>query len=317
MTRTAKFTFLVVLLSSLDAAAGWDTPGSMRFDLVWEPDRVISNWLDLPAESTELNAEAYFSSDASQFGEQGVLMWAGFNFTVDGAPRYGILLLDIDLTRAPIDGETPVPAGALRAEYLEKWQDQIFFSGELLLGDVWIVDIFFHEDDAGALEGDLALIFADPSNTYPGSRALLRGRFATYPAPSSQRRAAGLTDSNPNSTVHVSSSCSGDVYVADDPGDGCDCGGDDPETSGCEGDTSADSSSVCEAGGSGGCEGDAGSSGCEGDSGSGSCDAGGSSDCATASRPRNAPAVLLGLQRFFPEFIIIGFILFLKRRLRP
>jgi hypothetical protein len=320
--RLTLLTMLVLAATSATAWAGVDAPGSMTFDFIADDSSVIEDWSELPDETVQLSATAYFSSDASSFGEDGVFIWAGFEFIMNDQQRYGILLIDLDMSMAPLDGVTPMPPEAIRAEYLEKWGDQIYFDGQVAIGDVWLVDIFFNQDDDGAVEGDLALVFDDPSGHFPGCRALVRGAFASRPSPSSMRRDMGISEGNQGGTTYVDTSCNGDIYLADDSGEGCDCGGNDPETSGCEGDTGGGSGCEGDSGGSG-CEGDSGGSGCSGsgssggcggDVGGGSCSGGGGSTCAIAGVHRRYHGPLRRVLRFFPQIFALAFIVLLKKR---
>ncbi|HUU00699.1 MAG TPA: hypothetical protein VM425_04575 [Myxococcota bacterium] len=320
--KTGQQTLLVILALALAcsvARAGVDAPGGMTLDFTADDSTVFEDWSELPGDAVQLSATAYFSTDASSFGEDGVFIWAGFEFMKDDQRRYGMLLVDLDMSQAPLDGETPLPHEAVRAEYIEKWGDQIYFQGQVAFGDVWLVDIFFNQDDDGALEGDLALVFDDPSGRFPGCRALVRGAFASRPSPSTLRRNMGIAEGSTGGTTYVDTGCNGDVYLADNSGEGCDCGGNDPETSGCEGDTGG---SGCEgdSGGSG-CEGDSGGSscsgssgGCEGDLGGGSCSGGGGSTCAIAGAHRRLHGPLRRAMRFFPQLFVLLYIVLIKKR---
>jgi hypothetical protein len=306
---------IAFLLSETNiASASFDIPGYLSFRWFADELQAYEYYPDLPQDSPRYEAEAFFSSDASQFGPEGVYVWAGFELESPDGPRYGILLLDLDLTQAPLDGETPIPVSAIRAEYIEKWGDTLFFEGITVLGDVWITDLLYSDEDQNAIEGEFAFLFSDPSGQYPGSRGFLQGRFASEPSPATIRKKYNLSAPGSDDVVYVSSGCYADTYVADDQG--CDCGGEDPEAEGgCEGDTADDS----------GCEGDnsGSSSGCEGDSGgcdggdANAADCGGGSSgggaCATISSSGKRHAPLKGLMRLFPLWISMLFIVLMKR----
>lgn len=302
------FLALLLLLPPSTGQAGIDAPGGLDVEYVRNELEVYQDLQEVPA-GTVISAEAYFSSNASSFGPDGVLVWAGFTTPGEQGRRYGILLLDIDLTRAPLNGEDPVPAGAWRATYLEKRGNEIVFSGQAVLGDVWVLDLFFSHGDDGALEADLALLFADDSGSYSGCRALLQGRLESNPSPAQLRRQRGLPPASED-TIYVDSGCSGDLYVADDPGEGCACGGEDPDAGGCEGDTGGDSSG-CEGdtGGSAACEGDSG--GCGETSGSGACSGSSSSDCVTAGARRGP---WRHFSRYLPQLLALLVLLLGKSR---
>lgn len=322
--------FWTALLLPVQAFAGIDAPGSASFYWDASEEEVYSGFPGIPEGETRDEARAYFSSDASSFGSDAALIWAGIDLESDDGHRYGMLLMDLDLTRAPLNGN-PMPHNAIKAEYIEKKGDQVVFAGEVMQGDVWIRDVLFNEDDEGAVEGDFEMIFADPTGQYPGCRVFMSGRFVTRPSPAGLRTQYGIVNEEPG--VYTDVSCGGDIYVTNE---GCDCGGDDPGAGGCDGDTS---------GGSGGCEGDSGGGGCEGDTGSGcggsgggGCDGGGGGGgcsggggggcsggggggaCAAAhasvspSHRRGWP--LRGLMRMFPWACGILFVVLMKRKYR-
>ena len=324
-----RYAILLLLVGiSFPARAGIDAPGSVHFHWLAEEETVLEEYPDLPPDAERFHGRAYFNSDASGFGSDGVLIWGGFELEGPAGHGYGMLLLDLDLTMAPLDGETPMPHGAIRAEYLETWADEVLFEGEAILGDVWILDVLFHQDDEGAVEGDFAFIFADPTGADPGCRVFLDGQFFTEPSPGQLRDKYHVPDTHGDAT-YIDTSCSGDIYYVDDP-QGCDCGGTDPDSSGgCEGDT-ADGSDCsgcegdaggCDSGG-GGCEGDVGGGcgggggGCSG-GGGGGCSGGGGGACGAATagiRARGAP--LRGVMKFFPEIVVLLFIWGMRRRIR-
>ncbi|MBN2494362.1 MAG: hypothetical protein JXR96_07230 [Deltaproteobacteria bacterium] len=310
---------LALLASAAAARGGMDSPGSASFLLLADDGRVYRDFDTLPPEEqfVEGFAEAFFSSDASEFGEDGALVWIGFEDS--DRQRAGTLLFDIDLRRAPVDGETPVPRNAIRASYSEGDSDGLAFEGVALDGEIWIVDALYHSDDEGALEGEFVLIFEGRAG---GSRVFIQGHFISEPSPSRTRKDMGISDPVDEDHLYVETGCSGDVYVADDPGSGCDCGGEDTEGGGCEG----DSGGGCEGDGGegGGCEGDAGGSGgCDGGGGGGcegggdvggGCGGGGGGDCATAGRVGSLP--MRALSRLFPELSALVFIAWMRRRRR-
>jgi hypothetical protein len=321
------FILLLMVGTSFPARAGIDAPGSIHFHWLAEEETVYSDYPEIPPDAERFHGRAYFNSEASRFGSDGVYIWGGFDLVGPAGRGYGMLLLDLDLTMAPLDGETPMPHGAIRAEYIETWEDQVLFEGEAVVGDVWIIDVLFHQDDEGAVEGDFAFVFADPRGVDPGCRVFLDGQFITDPSPGSLREKYGVPDDV--EVGYVSHGCSGDFYVADGDPDGCDCGGEDPDASGgCEGDTADGSDcSGCEGdtgggcdGGGGGCEGDVGGGcsgsggGCSGGGGAG-CSGGGGGACAAATaglRARGAP--LRGVMKFLPEMVVLVFIGRMRRR---
>jgi hypothetical protein len=213
-----------------------------------------------------------------------------------------------------------MPHGAVRAEYIEMWNDEILFEGEAVIGDVWLVDLIIHESDEGAVEGDFAMIFAGMGGAYPGSRVFMRGRFATRPSPASFRSGHRVDYPDEDGAVYVDTGCSGDVYIADDS-EGCDCGGEDPDAGGgCEGDTAdsgggceGDTGGGCEGGSGGGCEG-GGSGGCSGgDVGGGACSGG---DCAHVRPGGRSSRPLRTAMRMFPEIAVLLFLFGMKRKYR-
>ena len=307
---------LLCAFSAPTARASFDLPGSFSFEFVRDDNRYYSSFEDVPA-GEKLSTDAYFNSAASSFGESGVLVWAGFRLPGTES-RYGILLLDLDLTRAPFDGQTPLPADAVRVKYLEKWSDRVLFEGRTVLAEVWLVDVFFSHDDEGSLELDVALLVAGGAPEFPGSRALLQGRLVSDPSPQQVRQQHGLPPHGGDDEVYVEAGCNGDIYLPDDTGQGCDCGGEDPDSGGCEGDTGPDSGCEGDDESGSGCEGDtSSSSSCEGDTGGGCSDASGSSscsgssssDCSTvgrAKRPRHF--------RYLPQTLAVCLVVCLRRR---
>ncbi len=304
---------LALTAIAMPARADVDSPGSLIFDFLAQEQTVYSSFADVPGDalfSRALTRQTFFSSDASSFGEGGVLVWAGFGLEGDPeGPRYGMLFVDLDLSRAPSDGDTPMPASAVRAEYLEKRGDEILFDGEPLAGYVWIVDIVFHEDDKGGVEGEFEFIFTDRDLADNGCRVFLKGLFITDPSPGQLRQQYDIAGDYDDEYVGVG--CTGGASVTDeDPG----CGGEDPEAGGCEG-------GGCEGDSGGGCEGDAGG-GCEGDTGGGAgCEgsAGGTSDCSThaaALRPRRSGGPLRACMRLLPQISCLLFITWMRRRYR-
>jgi len=315
-TRPGLLAWLLLLLPAT-VRAGIDAPGWLSVEYVRNELESYESLEEIPA-GTMLAADAYFSSNASSYGPDGVLVWAGFTTPGEQGRRYGILLLDIDLSRAPLDGQTPVPAGAWQASFLEKRGNEIVFSGRAVLGDVWVLDLFFSHGDDGALEADLALLFADDGGRFPGCRALLQGRLESDPSPSLLRQQRGLPPDS-SDTVYVDTGCSGDVYLADDTGQGCACGGEDPDAGGCEGDTGGDSGCEGDTGGGSGCEGDTGGSaacaadsgGCGNTSGSGACSGSSSSNCSTAGRRRGP---WRRFSRYLPQLLALLVLLVGRRR---
>ena len=321
----AGLCLLVLCLGAGPARAGVDAPGDLGFEFLADEDQRYQAWLDVPDKapfSETWTQEVFFSTDASAFGEDGVLIWAGFPLEGDPeGPRYGMLWIDLNLAQTPHDDLTPMPHKAVRAEYLEKRGDTILFSALAEIGDVWIVDIVFHEDDGGALEGDFAFIFIDPANPEAGSRVFKRGLFITQPSPADLLTSLGGDPSDPGDEEYATVDCSGDIYLADD---GSGCGGDDSEGGGCEGDTSTESGCEGDSSGGSGCEGDAAGDSCSGcgDAADGCGDAAGSAGaCSGAANAAVRPSRIRGaplriLTRLLPEISALLFITWLRRRNR-
>lgn len=309
----------VLLGAALPATAGMDAPGQMSFDFLAEEDSVYHDRSELPAEApfAEGWAEAFFSSDASEFGQDGAFVWGGLDLSGPDGPRYGILLMDLNLAAAPLDG-SPMPHRAVRAEYLEKRGNDLLFSGSAVTGDVSIIDLLFHPGDDGAVEGRFEFFFVDPDGLHSGCRVLLDGVFSTDPSPTRMREIHHLPPvESDGSNVYVGIDCSGAIYAADE-GDGG-CGGED--ASGCEGDTTDDGAG-CEGDGSASsdCSGDGEAAGsCEGDTaGGGDCGDCGSASASTIATPgahrARSGGPLRGLMRFFPEIVTLLFIGAWRRR---
>jgi hypothetical protein len=321
-TRNTRwpFAFPVLLLGLAGpAGASFDLPAGASFDFWADDGRTLTHWEELPGDEdfAPASADAYVSSDASRFGQDGALVWMDFELLGPDGPRHGILLLDLDLARAPLDGETSMPPAAVRASYLEKRGDQVLFEGQAVAAEVWIVDVLFHEDDQGALELDFALLLRGAAPGSNGARALVRGRLVSEPSPARLRARYGYDPpADSGAATYVDIGCAGAVYASDDPdsGGGCDC----------DGDTSGEGGSDCEGGGedsSDSCEGDAGgtastSSSCEGDSGGGAdCDCAGDAQAATRAT-RRARGPLPVLQRWLPQLGVLFGLVWLRRRHR-
>lgn len=336
--------------------ASFDCPGRMEYEFFADEEtrHFALETLAPDAEFTRGSAGAFFSSDASEFGDSGVLIWSAIQLEGPEDHRTGMLLLDLNLEGAELagQGDRLFPNGMARASYHEKHGDQILFEGEAVFGNLWLRDVFLIDQEDSALDVEFALIFADASQTYPGSRVLI-GTLATRISPYARRWeyrhfAPGTEvrevhtgcDGEVYLEEHDSSGCDGDTYQDDTYQDDSGCEGDayDDSDSGCGGgDDYYDDSSSCEgdtydSGGSD-CEGDSGgydsSSSCEGDSGgfddSGGCesDSSDSAACddayAATMRPRRRSrgGPLRAVLRFLPEIVGIFFITRLRRRFRP
>jgi hypothetical protein len=308
--RCAAWLALVLLgLAAPAVRAGIDSPAWAGFDfgadeLQRHPDldRLPA---DMPFYPTE-SRRAFASSDASQFGDQGVLLWVEWTLTGDElGDRHAALFIDLDLRWLPADADQTLPLDAMVIEYFEKRGDELVFYARPMVADVWVNDLIDSSDDEGAIEIEFDLLLADPAGAHPGCRVLLQGLLLTEPSPAELRERYGLGSPDaPDSGSEVAVGCTGDIYLADSCGG---CGGGDPDAEvdggGCEGDT----------GGGSGCEGDTGGGGCEGDAGGGAC-----SDAARAAtrRPRPSGGLLAGLLRFLPELTGLAFIGWLRRRRR-
>lgn len=322
---TCMFALACFCLPSV-AKAAVDAPCVVRVDFLAEENIEYRSFADVPEDapfSLAEASEAFASSDASSFGMDGALLFAGFILDAPGGQRYGMLSVDIDLANMPDRVDDPMPKSAIRARYLEMQGDDVLFRGSLVAGDVWMVDWYISNGDKGAIEGDFAFIFEGEQG---GCRVLERGMFLSQPSPVALRNTTGGRDDSGSydDDEYSSVGCDGDVIFLGDSGG---CGGEDPNdgSSGCEGDTSSDS---------GGCNGDSSSSsaGCEGDSSDGGCSGSGSSGCdnsgdsgACSSSQANAAtlshghhrhgASLIGaVMRMFPELTAFMFIFWLKRR---
>ncbi len=70
---------------SMPAGADVDSPGRLVFDFMAEEQNVCSSFDDVSNDELhrDVPARAFFSTDASSFGEGGVLIWASFDFEAD------------------------------------------------------------------------------------------------------------------------------------------------------------------------------------------------------------------------------------------
>lgn len=328
--QLSKTVCLVALLLAAEADAGVDSPGTVSFHFLAEPDAVFRTFEEVPpgAPLSYTRTRAFMSTDASAFEDIGAKIWTGFDLEGPDGPRHAMLILDVNLYNPT----------ALRAEYLETRDDRILFDGALQDAQVRILEKWLDDGDAGSVEGEFDLIFVDRTDPTEGTRVLLAGHFFTEARPQRQ-----VPDTYHNDT-YVETGCSSDVYVEDDYEDsGCEgdtydseyddtgCGGsdydDDYDYGGsCEGDT-------YDSGSDSGCSGDtydsgySDSSSCEGDSYDSydssddtSLDCEGDEAYAATLKPsprkRRKPNPLRAIMRMFPEIVGISFIVFLKRRFR-
>jgi hypothetical protein len=245
-------TCAVVLFLSTPAPGAVDAPAVVRLDFHASQTR-WTGLEELPADLLfdPVAAQAYLSTDASGFGDSGVLLWASFELEAPGGRRNAILLLDLD-TGGWTGVDHPLDHPAVRAEYLETRGDQVLFHGEALAGEAWIVDLLPIGGDQDLIEGDFAMIFADPDRPHAGSRVLVRGTFYTEPSPASERiamRASGEPADTPERegsggeefveevggcTADFALGCAAEV-AAGALASGCE--GDTGDGAGCEGDT--------------------------------------------------------------------------------
>lgn len=312
MRRTFPLFFSLLALAPR-AQAAFEGPGGLSLDFYADEDASCGTFVDLPPDEAfaRLQAQAFFSSYASSFGMEGLLIWASFALDDADGGRFAMFIVDLDLTRTPPDDDTPMDHGAIRARYIEKRGDTILFEGKPHSKDVWIIDIVFDDGEDGGVEGDFAFLFQDPAR--PGCRALVRGRFITTPSPARLREIFGAPPAN---------TTEGEDYISVGCGAESGCGGGDDyyeDDSGCESDSSGDTGEGCEGdSNSSGCEGDSNSPGCEGTSNSSSnCN---SSDCAgdahaAVAGPRR-PSGLRSLGRILPPLAALIFIALNHRRRR-
>ncbi|MBW1807779.1 MAG: hypothetical protein JRJ87_06250 [Deltaproteobacteria bacterium] len=287
--RFAIFTVcLICFLIPGRALAGIDAPGWVSFDFLAEENMVYQEItaFDDQAEFSKTRIDAYFNSNASEFGNSGVLIWAGLELSSPAGPRYAGLLIDLDLDQVPSNGDYPLPISAVRAEYFEKQDDRILFWGTPVYGDISVSDSFDQAGDKGGVEGFFDLIFSDPNDEYPGCRVFLRGHFSTEPAPSILRNEINYVDNDD------------DYYVEEEYGGGC---------SGEEAEVAAGCTEIflegCGAAMSGiDCEGDSGDgAGCEGDT----------YEASLTGRRRGHP--LRTLTRVIPQIGVVVFIRWIRR----
>jgi hypothetical protein len=313
----SKTVCLVAFLTAAEAGAQIDSPGFVSFHFLAEPDAVYQTFEQVPTDAplSYNRTRAYMNSNASEFEDTGVRIWAGFDLEGPDGRRHAMLILDLNLYHPE----------AVRAEYIETRNDQILFEGVLVASEARIMDLWMDDGDSGSVEGEFECIFMDLTERAEGSRVLLAGHFFTETRP--QHPA-----SNPDTyhDTYVETGCGSDVYIEDDY-----------EDSGCEGDTYDSDYDDTGCGGSdydydygGSCEGDtydssySDSSSCEGDSYDSydSSDSSGGLDCegdeayaATlrpAPRKRRRPNPLRAIMRMFPEIVGISFIVYMKRRNR-
>ena len=310
---------IALLASASPALAGVDAPGHVWLDIQVE---------DLPAKP--VSSQAYLSTDASDFGKQGVLIWTSFPLDHPDGERNATLLLDLAIAGARLGEDHPLGDSGIRVEYWEQQGDAMVFEGRPVDTRVHLVGYSQSDSDGAAVEGRFELVLADVHGLAHESRALLSGAFITNPGPRGGVNAGGSVFADDSVDVEtgcahndaeVESGCDGDTWEDDDYED-TGCGGDtweddDYDDTGCEGDTWEDDDYD-----DSGCEGDDwedddyDDSGCEGDDWEDdSWDDDSDMACAVAPVRRRADP-LRGLTRFLPELTGLAFIAWLRRRRR-
>ncbi|MCK5803310.1 MAG: hypothetical protein KAI66_10780, partial [Lentisphaeria bacterium] len=172
---TLAILFLICLPEDLQA--GVDAPGGLSFEFGAETSEACADLSGVEDSFTEASwSEAYFSSDASQFGEQGVLIWAGFALEGPDGLRHATLLLDLDPGQAQAP-DNPLPTSAWTLRYSEHRGDQLLFEADFITGEVGIFSYRSGEDDEGGIDGWFNLLITDSRVQGPGCRMLLKGRF--------------------------------------------------------------------------------------------------------------------------------------------
>ncbi len=323
-----KTILVTALLSNpLPALAGVDAPGQVWLELLaadgpsdLDPTAPPDG---LPTRS--IGAEAYFSTDASAFGRQGVLIWTAFELSGPDGPRHATLLMDLAIVGARLGKEHPLNQAGIAVEYFERRGDRIVFEGRAEAVEVHLVGFSDDGGDGGAVEGRFGLVLSDVRGAGFGSRTLLAGGFLTDPAPRQQATTGGRVDAwDDGEEVVVESGCG-----LDDTGDTWDEQDSDEEMvdSGCDGDTwdDDDDDEDWDDGDDSDWEGDTwddDDDDWEGDTfdqhGQGLSSASGGDSgpaCAIGAARRRADP-LRGLLRFIPELTGLAFIGLLRRRRR-
>jgi hypothetical protein len=292
-----QFAILTVCLVCLGmpgrSLAGIDSPGWMSFDFLAEENMIYDKIEDLDdqTEFFETRVDAYFNTNASQFGDTGLLIWAGLELSSPTGARHAGLLIDLDLSQvSTTNSRYLLRSNAVRAEYFEKQDDQVLFWGTPVAGEIWVSDFFDQAGDQGGIEGSFDFIFSDPNDEYPGCRVFLRGYFTTVPSPTILRD--GIDYVEPEEDDYY--------YEEEEYGGGC---------SGEEAEVAAGCTEIflegCGAAMSGiDCEGDSSDSsgGCEGDT----------YEASLSGRRRGHP--LRTLTRVIPQIGVLVFIRWFRRR---
>ena len=341
--HTLKIVPLVLVLSILPrpTQAGIDAPGGLTFDFGAPESSGCSDLNEVAGEQTDCTlSKTYFSSQASSFGEQGLLIWTSFELEGPDGLRQATLLLDLDPGQMRA-WDVPLPPAAWSARYFETRNDVVLFEADWITGELGLFSLLPGEDDEGRVEGWFQLLLRDSQTTGPGCRMLLDGRFASQgDTPPSQASStdnsygdssAGGCDSGSDSEDVVLVGCDA-VASSDETYDDSGCGGyDDSDdsydstdsSSGCDGDGYDSYDSYDSTDSSSGCDGDAYDS-----TDSSDWDSDSSGDCAgdaeaatsilrpTHRRPTNQGDLLARILRFFPEICAGLFIALMKRHQR-
>jgi AraC-like DNA-binding protein len=195
---------VVLIVQGGCAEADNDTSGSAAFSLHSDEEVIFDGFGQVPdnTEYQEVTGTAFLSSDASDFGSGGVLIWVGFTFAQDREGfRHGSLLMDLDLAGADHGGF--LGNASTRVYYLERYQSRYMLEANMLAGEIRIVSEQRSENGV-RLEIAFSLILGDQAEPQRGCRVLLDGRVLTRPAPKDRRKRAITEDD-----VIVETGCGG------------------------------------------------------------------------------------------------------------
>lgn len=320
-----------LLASPLPALAGVDAPGRVWLELLTSEE---ASGLEptappdgLPTRSVD--AAAYFSTGASDFGRQGVLIWTAFELPGPDGTRHATLLIDLAIVGARLGEQHPLNRTGISVEYFERRGDRIVFEGRVEALEVHLVGFSDDGRDGGAVEGRFGLVLSDVRGAAFGSRTLLAGGFLTDPAPRQPAHSGGYESNwDEGEEVVVESGCG----LGDSDGEDWTTPEEDEEEeaveSGCDGDTwdDGDDDSDWDDGDDSDWEGDiwddddddiweGDTYGQQGQGLTGAAAGGEGPACAIAPARRQADP-LRALLRFLPELIGLAFIGLLRRRRR-
>ena len=203
---------MLVPLASACTQEGFDGPGNASFKLQ-SANRIQCATLEGLPEGRAgqmVNATAYFSSLASEFGPQGVLISAQFDLDLgDEGSRHAMLMLDVDFSGLDQDGT--VKPHAMQVTYFETDPGGQAIAAKPVMAEIKALSLRFPGKDDGQLEIAFSLAVQGPE----ACRLLLEGS-ALAKLPEAQPAKPQTEALEPE---RVETGCGGFDWIADDGDD--------------------------------------------------------------------------------------------------